>query len=101
MIKQEILSKLANNEELTQEEIEFMVMRFLEVDGKLIDVGHRVTTISVILEADEDLYYEVIIYEPNYVGDTKYQQPRYQQPRRFKRTLKTAELIEVFEPCDD
>lgn len=97
MIKQEILSKLANNEELTQEEIEFMVMRFLEVDGKLIDVGHRVATISVILEADEDLYYEVIIYEPNYVGDTT----KYQQPRRFKRTLKTAELIEVFEPYDD
>ena len=93
MIKQEILIKLANNEELTQEEIEFMVMRFLEVDGKLIDVGYRVTTISVILEADEDLYYEVIIYEPNNAEDTKYQ-----QPRRVKRTTKT---VEVFEPCDD
>ena len=96
MIKQEILIKLANNEELTQEEIEFMVMRFLEVDGKIIDVGHWVTTISVILEVDEDLYYEVIICEPNNAGDTKYQ-----QPRRFKRTLKTVELFEVFEPCDD
>lgn len=93
MIKQEILIKLVNNEELTQEELEFMVMRFLEVDGGIIDAGHWVTTISSILEVDEDLYYKVIICEPNNAGDTKYQ-----QPRRVKRTLKTVELFEGFEP---
>lgn len=93
MIKQEILIKLANNEELTQEELEFMVMGFLEVHSEIIDADHWDTTISSILEVDEDLYYEVTLCEPNNAEDTKYQ-----QPRRVKRTTKT---VEVFEPCDD
>lgn len=93
MIKQEILIKLANNEELTQEELEFMVMGFPEVHSEIIDADHWDTTISSILEVDEDLYYEVTRCEPNNAEDTEYQ-----QPRKVKRTTKT---VEVFEPCDD
>lgn len=98
MIEQEILSKLANNEELTQEELtqkelEFMVMVFPEVHSEIIGADRWGTTISSILEVDEDLYYEVTRCVPNNAEDTEYQ-----QPCRVKKTTKT---VEVFEPYED
>jgi len=40
VIKQEILSKLANKEDLTQEEIELMLQEFKEAQSNIIDAGH-------------------------------------------------------------
>ncbi|PIT63915.1 hypothetical protein [Snodgrassella alvi] len=93
MIKQEILSKLANKEDLTQEEIELMLQEFKEVQSDIIDTGHWDTTISAILEVDEDLYYEITSCVPNNAEDFEYQQPR--------RVKKETEPVESFVRCED
>lgn len=93
MSKQEIRSKLTNKEDLTQEEIEFMLWEFKEVQSNIIDAGRWDVTISSILEVDKNLYYEVTRCEPYNTEDIEYQ-----QPRRVKKETKPAE---VFVDYDD
>lgn len=59
--KERIVQKLINNEEdLTEDEISFMLWEFEEVRRENIGSTFRHFFISSILKIDEDLYYEII-----------------------------------------
>lgn len=59
--KERIMEKLINNEEdLTEDEISFMLWEFEEVCREHIGSTFRHFFISSILKIDEDLYYKVV-----------------------------------------
>ena len=59
--KERIVQKLINNEEdLTEDEISFMLWNFEEVRRENIGSTFRHFFISSILKIDEDLYYKVV-----------------------------------------
>ena len=94
MIKQEILSKLANNEDLTQEEIGFMVYEFKEVHDSIIEADPDGILRSFVFEVGDDLYYEVTCLESNTDGSKKFES----QPRRVKKETKP---VESFVRCEN
>lgn len=95
MSKQEILNKLINNEDLTEEEIEWMFEEFEEVHGEIIETHKYHNLIFSVFKVGEDLYYGV-----NWLRTiTDYANNEYDmQPFRVKKTTKT---VEVFEPYED
>lgn len=95
MSKQEILSKLANNEDLTEEEIEWMFEEFEEVYRDILETQKYHNLIFSVFEVAENLYYGV-----NWLSSiTDYANNKFEyQPWRVKKTTKT---VEVFEPYED
>lgn len=92
MSKQEIISKLANNEDLTEEELVFLLVEFKEVHSQIIESDEYSETTVVVLEIDPDLYYEVT-WCLHYSGENEFQ-----ESHRVKKETKT---IEVFVRCKD
>ncbi|WP_367425837.1 hypothetical protein ABX026_01435 [Snodgrassella alvi] len=92
MIKQEIISKLANNEDLTEEELVFLIVEFKGVHSQIIESDEYSETTVVVLEVDPDLYYEVT-WCHYYSGENEFQ-----ESHRVKKETKT---IEVFVRCEN
>ena len=93
--KQEILSKLANNEDLTEEEIEWMFEEFEQVNREIIETDKYHNLIFSVFKVDENLYYGLRWLSTI----TDYANNEYDmQPFRVKKTTKT---VEVFEPYED
>ena len=87
MIKQEIISKLTNNEELTQEELVFLIVEFKEVHSQVIEAEEYSVTTVTVFEIDPDLYYEVT-WCHYYSGENEFQ-----QSRRVKKETKPTEVF--------
>ena len=94
--KERIVEKLINEEELTREEIIFLLENFEEVSRQEIPEFHHLRFIvASVLEVGKDMYYEVIWYFSSF----KRVQNKYpNQPRRVK---KTQDKIDVYIPYDD
>jgi len=58
-LKQTILKKLANKEELTGKEIIFILIKY-EIERKLISTSPWGDYLASIFKIDEDLYYKVV-----------------------------------------
>lgn len=92
MSKQEIISKLANNEDLTEEEIEFMVEEFKEVHRELTEVIRSHICVTSVFEVGDNLYYEVPWLESYTDADNQFDE----QPYRVEKATKP---VEVFVRC--
>lgn len=94
--KQSIKNKLANNEHLTEFEIEYMINVFKEVHRSEIEQAHcNHNLVFAVLELGKDLYYKVKYL----VSNLEYTDSRYEnQPYRVKKATKT---IEVFVRCEN
>ncbi|QHJ76169.1 MAG: hypothetical protein [Caudoviricetes sp.] len=94
--KERIAEKLINEEELTREEIIFLLENFKEVSRVDIPEFDRLRFIvASVLEVGKDLYYEVIWYFSPFV---RVQKEYRTQPRRVKNTQKKRD---VYIPYDD
>lgn len=94
--KERIVEKLINEEELTREEIIFLLENFKEVSKqKIPEFHHLCFIIASVLEVGKDLYYEVIWYFSPF---KRVEKTYPNQPRRVKNTQKKRD---VYIPYDD
>ena len=94
--KERIAEKLINEEDLTREEIIFLLENFKEVSKQEIHENYTYHTITAsILEVGEDLYYEVAWRFSRW---KHIPHEFYSQPIRVK---KTPDKKDVYIPYDD
>lgn len=94
--KERVAEKLINEEDLTREEIIFLVENFKKVsEQKIPEFDQLRFIVASVLEVGKDLYYEVIWYfSPfNLLGNEYPNQPR--------KVKKPPEERDVYIPYDD
>ena len=94
MSKQEILNKLANKEDLTEEEISFMFDVFEEVHRELTDTTYGYICVTSVLEVAKDVFYKVTWFKSYTYADNQFNE----QPCRVKKETKP---VEVFVLCEN
>ena len=93
MSEQEILSKLANKEDLTEEEIEFMVETYEAVHRELTGTSRWYIYVSSVVKVAENVFYKINWLEAkNECDENQFDE----QPYRVEKATKP---VEVFVRC--